>query len=391
MTNPSNKTQNNADSNTRAEKTSRPNNMSNAQNSHPNSISSAQNSRPNNSPGAQNSHPDNISGAQTSRPNNISSAQTSLRHRIFDIIQIGIETDTISRVFDILIVVTILLNITILFLETFDEFAALMPVFHAVEIVTILIFIAEYILRIWTADYLFPSESRWKAAWHFIISFDGIIELLTILPFYYLSGFVAFRMLRVVRIFHLFRINAHYDSFNVIRAVLYKKKNQLLSSVFIIFVLMMASSLCMYSAEHEAQPEAFRNVFSGIWWSVSTLLTVGYGDIYPVTVLGRIMAICIAFLGVGVVAIPTGIISAGFVEQYTDMQSSSDTLGNINLQTVVLDIDSSWLNKSPSEIKSLSDFVTVMVRRDGSNFVPTNSYRAAVSDILIGFTDNTTQ
>ena len=347
MTNPSNKTQNNANSNTRAEK--------------------------------------------ASRPNNSPSAQNSLRHRIFDIIQIGIETDTISRVFDILIVVTILLNITILFLETFDEFAALMPVFHAVEIVTILIFIAEYILRIWTADYLFPSESRWKAAWHFIISFDGIIELLTILPFYYLSGFVAFRMLRVVRIFHLFRINAHYDSFNVIRAVLYKKKNQLLSSVFIIFVLMMASSLCMYSAEHEAQPEAFRNVFSGIWWSVSTLLTVGYGDIYPVTVLGRIMAICIAFLGVGVVAIPTGIISAGFVEQYTDMQSSSDTLGNINLQTVVLDIDSSWLNKSPSEIKSLSDFVTVMVRRDGSNFVPTNSYRAAVSDILIGFTDNTPQ
>ena len=368
MTNPSNKTQNNANFNTRVEKTSRPNNISSA----------------------QNSHPDNSPSAQTSRPNSISSAQNSLRHRIFDIIQIGIETDTISRVFDILIVVTILLNITILFLETFDEFAALMPVFHAVEIVTILIFIAEYILRIWTADYLFPSESRWKAAWHFIISFDGIIELLTILPFYYLSGFVAFRMLRVVRIFHLFRINAHYDSFNVIRAVLYKK-NQLLSSVFIIFVLMMASSLCMYSAEHEAQPEAFRNVFSGIWWSVSTLLTVGYGDIYPVTVLGRIMAICIAFLGVGVVAIPTGIISAGFVEQYTDMQSSSDTLGNINLQTVVLDIDSSWLNKSPSEIKSLSDFVTVMVRRDGSNFVPTNSYRAAVSDILIGFTDNTPQ
>ena len=391
MTNPSNKTQNNANSNTRAEKTSRPNNSPSAQTSRPNNISNAQTSHPDNISSAQTSRPNNSPSAQTSRPNNSPSAQNSLRHRIFDIIQIGIETDTISRVFDILIVVTILLNITILFLETFDEFAALMPVFHAVEIVTILIFIAEYILRIWTADYLFPSESRWKAAWHFIISFDGIIELLTILPFYYLSGFVAFRMLRVVRIFHLFRINAHYDSFNVIRAVLYKKKHQLLSSVFIIFVLMMASSLCMYSAEHEAQPEAFRNVFSGIWWSVSTLLTVGYGDIYPVTVLGRIMAICIAFLGVGVVAIPTGIISAGFVEQYTDMQSSSDTLGNINLQTVVLDIDSSWLNKSPSEIKSLSDFVTVMVRRDGSNFVPTNSYRAAVSDILIGFTDNTPQ
>ena len=81
-------------------------------------------------------------------------------------------------------------------------------------------------------------------------------------------------------------------------------------------VLMLASSLCMYSVEHDAQPEVFQNAFSGIWWSMSTLLTVGYGDIYPVTTIGRVMAICIAFLGVGAVAIPTGIIGAGFVEQY---------------------------------------------------------------------------
>ena len=79
---------------------------------------------------------------------------------------------------------------------------------------------------------------------------------------------------------------------------------------------MLASSLCMYSVEHDTQPDVFRNAFSGVWWSMSTLLTVGYGDIYPVTTLGRVMAICIAYLGVGAVAIPTGIISAGFVEQY---------------------------------------------------------------------------
>ena len=84
-----------------------------------------------------------------------------------------------------------------------------------------------------------------------------------------------------------------------------------------IVMLMIASSLCMYSIEHNAQPEAFKNAFSGIWWSVSTLLTVGYGDIYPITTLGKFMAIVIAFLGVGMVAIPTGIISAGFVEHYS--------------------------------------------------------------------------
>ena len=85
----------------------------------------------------------------------------------------------------------------------------------------------------------------------------------------------------------------------------------------------------MYSVEHEVQPDAFRNAFSGIWWSMSTLLTVGYGDIYPITLLGKSMAILIEFLGVGVVAIPTGIISAGFVEQYTQKEHSDEKFHDI--------------------------------------------------------------
>ena len=166
----------------------------------------------------------------------------------------------------------------------------------------------------------FISEKNGKGArLCFLVFFDGIVDLCTIMPFFFLSGFIALRMLRVVRIFHLFRINAYYDSFHVITSVLAEKKNQIISSVFIILILMMASSLCMYSAEHQV----FQNAFSGIWWSMSTILTVGYGDIYPVTLLGRMMAIVISFLGVGAVAIPTGIISAGFVEQYTQLQNQA--------------------------------------------------------------------
>ena len=134
-------------------------------------------------------------------------------------------------------------------------------------------------------------------------------------------------MFRVVRIFRLFQINAYYDSLNVITDVIIGKRQQLLSSVFIIMVLMMSSSLCMYSLEHEAQPEVFSNAFSGIWWSVSTLLTVGYGDIYPVTTLGKMFSIFITFLGVGMVAIPTGIISAGFVDQYPCQKRAADLYG----------------------------------------------------------------
>ena len=193
--------------------------------------------------------------------------------------------------------------------------------------VTVIIFTLEYILRIWTSDILYPDKSRGMAVLYFIFSVTGIVDLLTFFPYYlpiFLpAGAVAFRVFRVFRIFRLFKVNSRYDAFNVILDVLREKSKQILSSVVMVIILMVAASLCMYSLEHEAQPEVFKNAFSGIWWSASTLLTIGYGDIYPITVGGRIMAIVISFLGVGMVAIPTGIISAGFVEKYTKIRENS--------------------------------------------------------------------
>ncbi|MCM1194179.1 MAG: ion transporter [Butyrivibrio sp.] len=247
-----------------------------------------------------------------------------MKKRIFKIIQIGNRTDIPSMCFDIFIILVILANISVTFFQTFEGAAGYTGIIEAVELVTMVIFLVEYILRIWTADCLYPDKSYPAAIFKFAVSFYGVVDLLTILPyfcpFFIPSGAVAFRMLRVVRILHLFRINSRYDAFNVITEVLRDKKNALVSSIFLVLVLMLASSLCMYGLEHEAQPENFSNAFSGIWWSVSTLLTVGYGDIYPITMGGRIMAIVIAFLGVGMVAIPTGIISAGFVEYYTKIK-----------------------------------------------------------------------
>ena len=310
------------------------------------------------------------------------------KKRVFDIIQIGKREDFVSRAFDLFIVVAILANIAVLFIETFDWSEKYFWLLHKIETVTIVIFGVEYLLRIWTAEYLYPGMSKGKAALRFLISFDGIVDLLTILPFFFLSGFVALRMLRVVRILHLFRINAYYDSFNVITSVLSEKKNQLLSSIFIILVLMMASSLCMYSAEHEVQPEVFKNAFSGIWWSTSTVLTVGYGDIYPVTILGQIMAIIISFLGVGVVAIPTGIISAGFVERYTQMQNQHETgrsNGNRLIGTVSLTIDerSPFIGQCVKEVEDEMKIDIVVFIRNGAVIVPADLTEIMVGDMLI--------
>lgn len=312
----------------------------------------------------------------------------TLKRRIFDIIQIGNKDDLISRSFDWFIVTIIILNILTVFLDTFEELAGLKPLFRTIEAVTVAVFCVEYILRIWTADMLYPEKKGIKAQLRFLHSFDGIVDLLTILPFFFLDGFIVFRMLRVVRILHLFRVNVHYDSFHVITSVLVEKKNQIFSSVFIIIVLMLASSLGIYSAEHEAQPEAFSNAFSGIWWSVSTLLTVGYGDIYPITVIGKIMAILIAFLGVGVVAIPTGIISAGFVEQYTKKQYSDARFSDLSdVGEVLVDEISPFNGMSVMEANEKYNIRILVILRGELTVVPNGMLKIKKNDIIIVKTD----
>ena len=308
----------------------------------------------------------------------------SLRRRIFDIIQIGNTEDFVSRAFDWFIVIVILLNILVMFLATFDALEPFYGILHIIELATVGIFCVEYILRIWTADLLYPERTAPRARLRFLRSFDGAVDLLTILPFFFLDGFIVFRMLRVVRIFHLFRLNAQYDSFQVITHVLYEKRNQILSSVFIIVVLMLASSLCMYGAEHDAQPDAFRNALSGIWWSMSTLLTVGYGDIYPVTAVGKFMAICIAFLGVGVVAIPTGIISAGFVEQYTRSGHEAETFRDLSeVGEVLITPEHELCGLRLDEIRQDYGQEVLLLLRGDLTVLPRPMLRAQAEDILI--------
>ncbi len=311
--------------------------------------------------------------------------KTLTKKQIFHIIQIGNKGDVASRSFDIFITATILLNVAVMVMQTYEEFKPFFPVLDVIAFVTILIFCIEYALRIWTADLLYPELSRPKAIVKFLLSFDGIVDLFTILPFFFLSGFVVFRILRVIRIFHLFRINGQYDSFAVIFAVLKEKRNQIASSLVILLILMLASSIGIYYAEHEAQPQVFRNAFSGIWWSVSTLLTVGYGDIYPITTAGRIMAILTGFLGVGAVAIPTGILSAGFVEYYAKVKLMTNFVKDkhVDLLTIHITDDHCWNGLKVAEIGLPDHFLPAIVTRDGESLIPVQDLKLKIGDTVV--------
>lgn len=312
-----------------------------------------------------------------------------MKKRIFEIIQIGNRKDTISKVFDIFITVVIFLNLAATMTATFDEAAAYMPVLNGIELVTSIIFLVEYCLRIWTADCLYQDKKGIKAVLRFVFSLSGLIDFFTFfptfLPFVFPTGMVAFRIFRVIKIFRLFQINAQYDAFTVITNVLKEKKSQLFSSICMILVFMMAASLCMYSLEHEAQPEQFRNAFSGIWWSVSTLLTVGYGDIYPITTLGKMMATVISFLGVGMVAIPTGIISAGFVEQYTKLKTLAyhSEEHELKFVTSTLQQGHSWNHKAVKEIVFPPQLMLIMILRKGEVLVPNGNTVLECGDNLV--------
>lgn len=311
----------------------------------------------------------------------------SIKQRIFKIIQIGNRTDIPSMCFDIFIIFVILANISVTFLQTFDGAAKYADVMGIVELVTMVIFLAEYLLRLWTADCLYPERTYPAAVVRFATSFYGVVDLLTILPyfcpFFIPSGAVAFRMLRVVRILRLFRINSRYDAFNVITEVLKEKKNALVSSIFLVLVLMLASSLCMYGLEHEAQPDHFSNAFSGIWWSVSTLLTVGYGDIYPVTIGGKLMAIVIAFLGVGMVAIPTGIISAGFVEYYTKIKVGNYSRHDADFITLSVPAGHPFAGLSLKELQLPQGLYPAVVLRGEDVYTPHQSLVLEEGDSLL--------
>lgn len=312
------------------------------------------------------------------------------RKRLFEIIEIGLPGDVASQVYDVFNILSIVINLVVSVMVTFDDLHARFgPWLVTIEAVTVAFFALDYGLRLWTAKFLRPSLSEPKAVLRYIFSFSGLVDLLSFLPYYlpvfFPSGAVAFRMFRVARVFRLFRVNAYYDSLGVITEVISSKRQQLFSSVFILLVLMLASSLCMYSLEHEAQPQVFTNAFSGIWWSVSTLLTIGYGDIYPVTTMGKIFSIFITFLGVGMVAIPTGIISAGFVDQYTRIKRISEYADEdeVHFIRVALTEHDSWSGKTIQQLGLPHGVIVVAIQRGHEVVVPRGSVKLMDNDVLV--------
>ena len=240
-----------------------------------------------------------------------------IKERIYHVIECP-ESSAAGRIFEISIMSLIMINVILVIADTFELPPKMQMISHTTETVSVMIFTAEYILRLWVCDLKYKDLSGLKCRIRYIFSFMAIIDLLAILPFYLPMVIKAdlrvLRMLRIIRLFRVFKIGRYTTALNTIATVFKNKASQLISSMTIVFMLMLMAAVIMYNVEHDAQPDQFTNVFQAMWWAVATLTTVGYGDIYPVTSLGKLLSAVIAVLGIGFVAVPTGIITAGFSE-----------------------------------------------------------------------------
>jgi len=242
-----------------------------------------------------------------------------LRQRLWEVIEVARAGDRVSRVFDTAILSLIVLNVIAVIAGSMASVQARFGAFFSgFEVFSVAVFTVEYAVRLFSC----VEDGRFRGALRgrlrFVVTPLALIDLVAILPFYlaFLEIDLIFvRALRLFRILRIAKIGRYLSAFSLFGRVLKSRKEELILSTGLMLVLLLMASCLMYSAENEAQPEQFSDIPAAMWWAVATLTTVGYGDVYPVTPLGRLLGAVVAILGIGLFALPTGILGSGFIEE----------------------------------------------------------------------------
>lgn len=243
-----------------------------------------------------------------------------LKFRVYDVLVETEDGELVDRIVAVFLMILILINAAAVVAETVDDLNARFgSIFYAIEIVSITIFTLEYLLRLWVAplnpQYSKPLIGRLRYAFSLMAIIDLLAILPAFLPLIFTVDLRIIRFLRIFRLFRLFKMSRYVDSLNSLDDVVRSKKEELTVILVMILMLLLFSSSLMYVVETEAQPDKFPDIPSAMWWGVATLTTVGYGDVFPVTGLGKLLGGFIAFLGIGMFALPTGILASGFAEE----------------------------------------------------------------------------
>ena len=243
-----------------------------------------------------------------------------IQKRTYEIVEAADEGDIQSKIFDITIMALVVLNVICMIIETVPEIReSYGKLLNRLELISVIIFTIEYILRLWSCG-ISAKYAGIKGRMKHALTPMAIIDLLAIMPFYLRFIKVDLRVIRILRLFRIFRIaklGRYNKGIKLLKGVLSDKKEELCLTMIIMFFMLIISSSIMYFVEHEAQPEGFSSIPASMWWGVCTLTTVGYGDLYPITIMGKFMASIMSILGIGMFALPAGILAGGFESALT--------------------------------------------------------------------------
>jgi voltage-gated potassium channel len=247
--------------------------------------------------------------------------------RVYGVLEPG---DKDSKYFDPFIMGLIILNVVAVTLSTVHTLYLRYAVyFDYFELFSVAVFSVEYILRLWSCTINPRFQDPIRGRLRYMVTPMAIVDLVAVLPFYIPLIFPDLRFLRAIRLLRLFRMLKmvrYSESLKTFTEVLRLKKEELGVMFFIILMLLIVASAMIYEAEHDAQPEAFSSIPASMWWGVVTLTTVGYGDIYPITPLGKLIGTVVVILGIGLFALPAGILASGFMEVLQQKQKRERTV-----------------------------------------------------------------
>jgi voltage-gated potassium channel len=304
----------------------------------------------------------------------ITSSTPSLRAKTYQLLESDSHRSVIAKTVNILLIILIVTNVLAAMFESEPAYhEAYLQEFALFELISLSIFCFEYILRVWccveATEYKKLSSS--KARLKYCTSPIALIDLIAILPFLIAMFFtIDLRSLRLLRVLRLLKLNHYFKGFNIFTSVIIKELKSMTAAMMVmVFLIVIAASL-MHSIEGKLQPEVFGSIIKSLWWSVVTMTTVGYGDVVPVTLTGKVVAAFIMLIGVGLVALPAGMLAARFGEELRERKNNLNGhikealqdghIDQTEYQSLVhlatkLDIDPKELQKSIIRIKEDHD------------------------------------
>ena len=247
----------------------------------------------------------------------------SFRSRLYEILEVARPGDYASKVFDSLLILLILTNVLAIILESVSELNEKYGIwFERFDFFSVIVFSIEYVLRIWTSvennQSLVANDSPLKKRLRYMRSPAAIVDLLAILPFYIAllgPSTVDLRILRAFRLLRIFKLTRYSQSMTLMLTAISDHLRSFIAAITILMIVMLLAASGMYVFEKEAQPDAFGSIPHAMWWAFATLTTVGYGDVTPITTWGKVFGAAITVVGVGMVALPAGILASAFSEQ----------------------------------------------------------------------------